>query len=368
MLQETFFKSVETQLDSSLPFVVFRKPNETKLKGYFQEDDSLNYVSSYNEIGFVFAPFDTSQKAVLFPIDNGFQLECSFKISEKKTNTTNGVVDSNIEALHKALVQKGIDAITNGTLNKVVLSRCEIAQDIQEHPMTIFKRLLSRYENAFVYCWYHPKVGLWLGATPETLVEVSGNRFKTMSLAGTQDYVVNEAVIWNPKEIEEQQIVTDFITEKFESLTEALSVSEPKTTIAGHLAHLRSDIKGILKADLKSVIQHLHPTPAVCGFPVAASKAFILENEHYDREFYTGFLGELNIQTKRTRNTNRRNVENNAYASVTKTSHFFVNLRCMKLEASKAYIYVGGGITSESDPKKEWLETVSKSKTIRRVL
>jgi hypothetical protein len=39
----------------------------------------------------------------------------------------------------------------------------------------------------------------------------------------------------------------------------------------------------------------LHPTAAVCGLPKEAAKAFILENEEYDREYYSGFLGELNI-------------------------------------------------------------------------
>jgi isochorismate synthase len=51
------------------------------------------------------------------------------------------------------------------------------------------------------------------------------------------------------------------------------------------------------KSTLKTLIRALHPTPAVCGLPRGYAKKFILENEQYDRSFYTGFLGELNIKS-----------------------------------------------------------------------
>ena len=62
-----------------------------------------------------------------------------------------------------------------------------------------------------VYCWFHPKVGLWIGATPELLFKVEGKRLTTISLAGTQAFNEYETVKWSAKEIEEQQIVTDYI-------------------------------------------------------------------------------------------------------------------------------------------------------------
>ena len=76
----------------------------------------------------------------------------------------------------------------------------------------------------------------------------------------------------------------------------------------------------------------------------------------------------MNLKTSKIRNTNRRNVENNAYAVVRKHSNFYVNLRCMQLKDEKAMIYVGGGITKDSVPQNEWEETVNKTKTIVNVL
>ena len=102
---------------------------------------------------------------------------------------------------------------------------------------------------------------------------------------------------------------------------------------------------------LYSLVDLLHPTPAVCGLPKEAAKQFILENENYNRSYYTGFLGELNMGLQNKND-----------------SHLFVNLRCMEIEKNEAYIYVGGGITKESNPEEEWEETVAKSNIMLKVL
>src|SRR5690606_32711850 len=105
---------------------------------------------------------------------------------------------------------------------------------------------------------------------------------------------------------------------------------------AGSLLHLRSDITGILKngkATLTTIAAAVHPTPAVCGSPRKAARDFIMENEGYDREFYTGFLGPI--------------MDNGASASL------LVNLRCMKIYGNTARLFMGGGITIGSQPNEE---------------
>src|SRR5690606_24397457 len=100
------------------------------------------------------------------------------------------------------------------------------------------------------------------------------------------------------KEKEEQQMVTDFIEKSLKEITPELSTGSPKTSRAGNLLHLKTSLTGTLhpkSGNVKSVIEKLHPTPAVCGIPKEEANRFIMENENYDREFYTGFLGELNL-------------------------------------------------------------------------
>jgi isochorismate synthase len=95
------------------------------------------------------------------------------------------------------------------------------------------------------------------------------------------------------------------------------------------------------------MLQLLHPTAAVCGMPLEPSLAFLKENEGYDREFYAGYLGPVNINN----NTN-----------------LFVNLRCMKLLDKKALLFAGAGITIDSLPEKELEETEIKFSTLLNVI
>ncbi len=369
-----FFARLEQQFTSKLPFVAYRKPNSDEVKAMLQIDDKLNKVSDYNESGFVFAPFDDREDAVLIPSDNSEVISLSVVIpANAGIHSSNEEVSSESKTHHINLVQKGIDSIKSNHLKKVVLSRQETVNLSEANPLKLFKLLLQTYPTAFVYCWYHPKVGLWLGATPETLLRVEGNLFETMALAGTQLYNGTLDVIWQDKEKEEQQLVTDFVVSSLESSvgSQHINVSEVKTVKAGNLLHLQTKVKGTLNfkiLNFKQVLQALHPTPAICGIPKESAKQFILENENYNREFYTGFLGELNLQEKKTRNSNKRNVENNAYASVKKVSNLFVNLRCMQIQDDDAIIYVGGGITKDSIPENEWIETVNKTNTMKKVL
>ena len=369
MLPEDFFLHIEEQFKNRLPFAAYRKPNDSAVKALLQSDDKLHAIQSFDESGFVFAPFDNSNKTILIPLVSSESLACEIEPSYLSNSIRDNIESNKIDKeTHEILVQRGIESIENGHLQKVVLSRCESIPFSEDQSISVFKRLLRRYPNAFVYCWYHPKVGLWLGATPETLISISGNRFKTMALAGTQSYKGSVDVTWQNKEKEEQQLVTDYIEDSLMSSVDSLTVSEAKTVRAGNLLHLQSNISGILNTDLHTVLKKLHPTPAVCGLPVIEANAFILENESYSREYYTGFLGELNLKETTSRNTNRRNVENSAYSSVKTVSHLFVNLRCMQIKNNQALIYIGGGITKDSNPEHEWEETVIKSETIKKEL
>lgn len=358
-----FFSKITDQYTDELPFVVYSKPNETSVNALFQADSTINYVDDFSEEGFVFAPFDNTEKPVLLSFDNSLTTIFNSENCEL-INDEIELILSDKEQYEK-LISEGITAIQQTNLKKVVLSRVEKVSMKKSCPITLFKRALEQYQNAFVFVWYHPKVGCWLGATPEVLLASRNNQFKTMALAGTQ--VFSDNLTWEEKEKDEQQIVTDFIADSLRSKELKFQVGAPYTVKAGHLAHIRTDITGsFFGSDLGDLISVLHPTPAVCGLPKLDSKAFILKKEPYKRGFYTGFLGELNKSSRRKKN--RRNTENNAYRITTKSSDLYVNLRCMELKNDTAYIYVGGGITESSNPEKEFLETCNKTKTMKKLI
>lgn len=171
-----------------------------------------------------------------------------------------------------------------------------------------------------------------------------------MALAGTQPYTKEKSVFWRPKEKDEQQQVTNMILDKLKPVTSSLQISETYTHQAGALLHLRTDITGELNTQttLTAIATALHPTPAVGGNPKKIAQDFILENEGYNREYYTGFFGP---------------VFNNGTSAT-----LMVNLRCMRIENEAARLFVGGGITLDSHPGEEWQETQNKMQTMLQVL
>ena len=343
-------------LSENLPFVIYRKPNEIGRFGWFQRDNQLNTVKELTKTCFVFAPFSGEEKVVFYPDE--CQLVQDFEdfdidFSDDEKSLTNSNVD---KSFHIQLVSKGIEAIKNNLIEKVVLSRKEDVSINENNYDIYFKRFLKKYPTAFVYWFYHPKVGMWMGATPEQLVKIENNKVQTVALAGTMVDAESDLnhVIWGEKEINEQQIVTNFIVDALKPFTENLQKTKPYTFKAGSLIHIKTDIEAELsnKENSFKVVQAFHPTPALCGFPKKAAYDFIVQNEGYDREYYGGFLGEWKF--------NNLDYSDN--------SNLFVNLRCMKIEKSKAYLFLGGGVNNDSDPESEFYETVNKSKTVKSIL
>ena len=339
----------KNHLAQNLPFVLYKKPKETNSIGLFQKNDTLYSVTDFTEKGFIFASFDGT-KTVLIPEKESEIITTVFQkkeivIQEKERHLSDEAAQRQFENL----VKKGIQAIENHEFKKGVLSRKESLNLMDFDVITAFESLVQLYPTTFVYCFYHPKVGTWLGATPEQLVKANESEFKTIALAGTQKDTGSNEVVWLKKEQEEQQFVTDYIVEKLKNVASELLVSKPYSLKAGSIWHIKTDISGTLNSSssLQQVIQLLHPTPAVCGFPKDKSKVFILENENYDRTFYTGFLGELNIGDK---------------------TDLFVNLRCMQIDKAQAHLFMGCGITKDSIPEKEWEESKNKSMTMKKIL
>ena len=338
------FDKATSYFQKQLPFVLYAKPNETVLNGIFQNDATLNVFE--NQSGFVFASF-YNETNVVFPLSDSeiLQEEINLEMNENSIQIENNS-NENARISFENLVQNGVSEIEKGTFEKVVLSRkIEVSQSADF--IKSYQNLLKKYSTAFRYLWFHPKVGMWMGATPEQLAKIKNNTFDTVALAGTQVFL--ETISWQEKEIVEQQLVTDYIKSRTENLVESLQISKSYTQKAANLVHLKSDISGKLKQNVSEldVINALHPTSAVCGMPLESARNFILENENYNRKYYSGFLGEFQMQEQ---------------------TNLFVNLRCCEIENQKITIYVGCGITKDSQADKEFIETENKSKTIKNIL
>ncbi|MGB3181079.1 MAG: chorismate-binding protein [Cyclobacteriaceae bacterium] len=255
------------------------------------------------------------------------------------------------------MVEEAVEAIKAGDMLKVVPSRTKhvsLPEDFDA--VDTFIRLCEAYPNAFVSYVYLPDEGSFLGATPELLLSTEGNLFRTVALAGTQPHYEDTHlgdVLWSQKEIEEQALVSRYIINCFKKIRlREFQEKGPRTSRAGNLIHLKTEFLVDMEAtnfpQLGTVmLELLHPTSAVCGMPKEAAMNFILDREAYDRRYFSGYLGPVNME---------------------QGSHLFVNLRCMQLLDGGAVLYAGAGVTEDSRPEKEWQETEDKMHTLLDVI
>ena len=370
MTSTDFFDQINAAIQSKRPFVLFSKPECPSIKAYIQTNQETFIIKDYSESGFVFSPFDSKKDSYYIPFETSKVIEIEqqhFEVSSQSSALMS------IEPIddHLKLVSKAIEEINTSELEKVVLSR-EFKFNLKHsNPVEIFKKLAHHYPTAFTYCWFHPKTGFWLGASPENLLEIEGRSVSTMALAGTQVFKPSGNVEWDSKNLEEHAFVTDYLLQVLSDYLEPIKTSGPNTLKAGELLHLQTLVTGRLKSSnqsLKPLLQAIHPTPAVCGTPKTKALEFIKLNEPYNREFYAGFFGELNIPLKFNFRNSKTNIENRAYQTVRKSTQLAVNLRCMQLKDRLAILYSGGGITKNSDPLIECMETENKIQTIKKAL
>lgn len=335
---------IKLHLEQKLPFALYVLPNQNTICGIFQKDDSMHNFKGQS--GFVFASFGDDKKYVI-PSESSDFIEEEFSFASTDQTEVLMNYSENEKKYFKNIVQKAVNSIQKGDFEKVVLSR-KIEIEKKVDLIETFSKLINQYPTAFRSLFYHPHIGCWMGATPEQLIKVKHNQFETVSLAGT--YQKKSFKSWSAKEKNEQQIVTDYILNSLHKEVLTLKVSEPFTVEAGSLVHLKTTISGEVYSieNSKNIIQNLHPTPAVCGFPKEKALQFIKENENYERKFYAGYLGLWNEEEA--------------------SANLFVNLRCLEVEENKINIYVGCGITGESDPEKEFFETEYKSQIMKSIL
>jgi isochorismate synthase len=354
------FQKISEQFTAKLPFVSYCKPNSEKIIALFQKNDEL-FLLDDSSSGFAFVSFDTNKKYIIPENHSDVYVDTFNDLDYFFSNSKEYQTDEKAKNNFENLVQKALEEINKGTFEKVVLSRNELIDLDNFQLELVFNRLISNYPTAFKYCFYHPKVGFWMGATPEQLVNIKSNIIKSVALAGTQLNTDFQSIKWNKKEIKEQQTVTDFIVNTLSLISDKVSKSDPYTFLAGSVVHIKTDIEAALDEplDISKIVELMHPTPAVCGYPKEVAKEFILKNEGYNREFYSGYLGEWNKDFL-------------TYSEG--TSDLFVNLRCMKLlmdsksKVLQSQLFIGCGITEESIPEKEFLETINKSETLKKIL
>ena len=229
--------------------------------------------------------------------------------------------------------------ITLGHLEKAVAARVksiEVAMDA-DVVWVVFEQLHLAHPNAFLFLIMHPEWGCWMGATPENLLTVEGGVGKVMALAGT---LTASQSGWTDKERLEQTVTSRFIAEALESSgIVGAKESQMGELAMGNIKHLVSEwaFGGVSDRPWR-LLEKLHPTPAVGGYPQHLACEWLKSNEGFDRGLYAGYLGWVGAQK----------------------SVFYVTLRCSKIVKNGYTLFAGCGVNAGSEVEVEWQETRAK--------
>ncbi len=349
-------------IKQKIPFAIYRFPHTSDnvlVVSNMAKEANIENLFKLGEDIFTFAPFSIEQlNLIYFNVDyrisnEGLSQEEWNRIKQIASCPEQKIPDSFYAGYsdYKKQFEELYFNIKSGEISKAILSRIKHEERLDTSlAAKFYYRLSNAYPRAYTFMVYTPQTGLWTGASPELLFSVENGLGTTVSLAGTRKNNEHLDAKWDNKELDEQQIVSDFVTgvlSKYEIVD--TQITGPETIIAGKMSHLKTTYNfsvNDIKDKLGEFLHDLHPTPAVCGLPKLESMSVINKVEKHDRNFYAGFLGRI---TKDDIN-------------------LFVNIRSMKFIDKGVDLYLGGGITLGSEPEKEWQETELKAQTMLNVI
>ena len=268
--------------------------------------------------------------------------------SQPKPSTFNVEPITPIETYKKAVLAAR-DAVRSGAITKAVIAReIRVTSSIPIDVHAVLLRLRATFARSYRY-----SINGFIGASPELLVEIKGDRIRSHPLAGTTprtgdpktDDELARKLIASMKDQVEHRVVIDAIHEMLLPWCSYLDWEpEPSVLQVANVQHLGTLIEGHLSAvrpSVMEIVRTLSPTPALGGHPRDAALTLIAEVEELDRGPYGGAVGWVDGSGNGT---------------------WAVAIRCAELSDDRltARLIAGGGIVAASDPDAELAETQAK--------
>ena len=236
--------------------------------------------------------------------------------------------------------------IQDGSFEKVVAARhCVVELETGAGSLDVLKRLEARFPGCTRFALWQGDAA-FLGATPELLVSRRGLSVLSEALAGSTEHGDGARMMASSKEREEHQLVVQAILKALEPFCDSLrSAPEPSVRELPNVLHMQTPIEGRLRdsTHILSLVQALHPTPAVGGVPTNEAIQWIVEHEALARGWYSAPVG---------------------WTDAAGDGEFVVALRSGLLRDGKAWVYAGAGIMADSDPDAEYAETELKMQAL----
>lgn len=256
-------------------------------------------------------------------------------------------------------VAEAVRRIGAGRLTKVVLSRSLTADNPGIDIRNLLVELCRRNPGCHLFAAPAPEAGIFVGATPETLVRRSGDQVLSLPVAGTaarsaepgRDREIAAALLRSAKDLREHAPVVEAVTDTLAPYCSELNVDAAPRLLGTSTAwHLATSVRGTLRTPAPSALSlaaALHPTPAVCGTPTGAAASLIAELEPRSRGLYGGLVGWVDGRGD---------------------GEWVVSVRCALITPQQVRLDAGAGIVAGSDPAAEIAETDVKFRTLMEAL
>jgi isochorismate synthase len=313
--------------------------------------------------GFVAFPFQTGAVGYLIPplldlhecMTDRFVVQGFFREEEEVIRHPLNDLQPLSADDYQDRVKKAVESIDAGNFEKVVLSRSDRKPFSRDQLSPFLSEVFQKYAGANLMVFNIPGKGFWISASPEVLLAYGYSilgapqaSIVSHALAGTRPAA--SELPWDDKELHEQSVVARFIRDKFAELVpqELIQQWGPGEQQAGNLKHLSSifHVRGGTAQLAVLLLNKLHPTPAVCGFPYDSAYGWLIEHEKLDRSFFSGFSGSFHPERMK----------------------FIVNLRTACFRDDNLLFFAGAGIMKDSDPSLELQETEAKMDTLRSLI
>jgi menaquinone-specific isochorismate synthase len=228
-------------------------------------------------------------------------------------------------------------ALKDSSFKKVVLARrssFDFAASLQ--PFSLLAERASTSNAKVIYGFEPNHNAAFIGATPERLYVREGKKITSDIVAGTftceNQLLGNEAY----KLQKEFLFVKEALATTFQSLCTSCVERENTTIKAHNIHHLYSQISGTLRPEITDaqLIEAIHPTPAIGGYPEEAASTFIHNNEPFDRGWYSAPIGWVSEPA----------------------AEFAVAIRSALIQENKMHLFAGAGIVEGSESNREWEE------------
>lgn len=248
-------------------------------------------------------------------------------------------------------VEHAVAAMAAGELEKVVVARSlGVETDVDYDAAKVLAELRTAQRACTTFAVARGE-RTFLGASPERLVRIEGDRLTTAALAGSaprgrspeEDERLARRLRESKKEQEEHAFVVREIADALGPFCEGLAHAEAPGLLAlDGIQHLETPFEARLRSGqeprphLLDVAARLHPTPAVCGTPRPEAARWLREHEGLDRGWYAGGIG---------------------YLDAGGGGDLGVALRCGLIDGTSARLYAGAGVVAASSPEAELAET-----------